>query len=206
MTWDGLSSWALDFFSPLILILGGILALEIASLYLKEKDSKKYRICEISGAVLGVVIVILAAMGGFNARGYASCIVVLGAFTLIIRPFRNINIAVAAGLLVMLIMYILLGTLDGKSWFGLDLSDLSSGWTRFLLAFIIGALVFSMLNFAQEAMKMLGTFLNYWPVLCFIGALCIIEGLCMWYGFGSLTDLIRGDRWEDCLVAPYLVH
>ena len=191
-----LPSWVVDYLSPIVLILGGVIALAIVAMYLKDKESGKYKLTVALGFLMGVLIVILSVVEGYKAETYTLILIIIAAFTFIIRPFREIHVAVIVGLMVMIIVYILLAKLDGYMLFdSIDLSVLASGWPRIIIAFIAGAIVFGLLNFAEALVKLFGAILNFWPVLLILGLICIAEGCCMILGYGSIFNLINGKEW-----------
>jgi len=190
-----LPSWFFEYLSPIVLLIGGFLALLIVAMYLKDKDSAKYKFMVLLGFVFGVAIILLAVFEGFHAQRYTLILIALGAFTLIIRPFRDLQIAVIIGLCVMAIVYIALGNLDGANVAGIDLSVLATGWPRIIIAFIAGAIVFGLLRFAEAIVKLFGTILNWWPVLLILGLVCIAEACCQIMGYGSIFDYIKNIPW-----------
>ena len=71
-----------------------------------------------------------------------------------------------------------------------DMTFLSEGWPRLIVAFLIGALVYMVLNFAEALVKLVGKVLNWWPLLLVLGLVCIAEAVCMLMGYGSISDYI----------------
>jgi len=188
-----LPAWVTDYLAPIVLLIGGLMALLIVSMYLKDKDSGKYKATVALGFVVGVAIVILAVVEGFKTELYTTILIAIAAFTLIIRPFRELHIAVVIGIMVMVIVYLLLGGLSGNEY----LNMLSEGWPRIIVAFVAGAIVFSMLHFAEAIVKLFGGIFNFWPILFILGLLCIAEACCIYLGYGSIFDYIRQIKWED---------
>ena len=76
-----LPEWVTGYLSPIVLLLGGIVALLIVATYLKDKDSMKYKAMVGVGAVLGVLIVILAVIEGYPVRNHTLILIALAAFT-----------------------------------------------------------------------------------------------------------------------------
>ncbi len=192
-----LPDWVVTYLSPIVLLLGGVMALVIVAMYLKDKESSGYKICVLLGALLGVAIVVLAVVEGFKAQTYTLVLIALAAFALIIRPVREVHIAVIIGLLVMAIVYLLLANLNGYVIAGIDLTVLSQGWPRIIVSFVAGAIVYGLLNFAEAIVKLLGTILNFWPVLLILGLLCIGEACCIYLGYGSIFDYINNIPWKS---------
>ncbi len=193
-----LPSWVMEYLSPIVLIVGGVLALLIVAMYLKDKESGKYKATVLLGFLVGVLIVVLAVIEGYNAQKYTMVLISVAAFTLIIRPFREIHIAVIVGLMVMVIVYFALGQLEGYQLAdNIDLSFLASGWPRIIVAFVAGAIVFGLLNFAEALVKVFGTILNFWPILLILGLVCLAEGCCQIMGYGSIFDYINNVKWDE---------
>ena len=202
-----LPSWVVDYLAPIILILGGIVALVIVAMYLKDKESGKYKACVLLGLLMGILIVVLAVVEGYHAQKYTTILIAIAAFTLIIRPFREIHVAVIIGFLFMALVYIGLGGLDGYILFNnIDLTPLASGWPRIIIAFIAGAIVFGLLNFAEALVKAFGKLFNAWPVLMVLGVLCILEGCCIAMGYGSIFDYINNVKWDEIVPSSVITE
>ena len=71
-----------------------------------------------------------------------------------------------------------------------DVSFLSENPVRIIVAFILGAVVYGLLNFAEALVKGVGKILNWWPLLLVLGLICIAEAAFMFMGYGSITDYI----------------
>jgi len=192
-----LPSWVIEYLSPIVLLLGGVMALIIVAMYLKDKESGKYKACVAIGTILGILIVVLAVLEGYHAQTYTKVLIALAAFALIIRPIREVHIAVIVGLLVMAVVYIALGSLNGQTLGDFDLTVLSQGWPRVIIAFVAGAIVFGLLNFAEAIVKLIGGILNFWPILLILGLLCIAEAACIYLGYGSIFDFINQIKWGE---------
>ena len=192
-----LPEWVTGYLAPIVLLLGGIVAMIIVATYLQDKDSTKYKVMVGIGFLMGILIVILSVIEGYQVRTYTLILIAIAAFTLIIRPIREVHIAVVIGLLVMVIVYILLGNLAGQQAAGMDLTVLAEGWPRIIIAFIAGAFIFGMLRFAEELVQLFGKLLNFWPILLILGVLCIAEACCIYLGYGSIFDYINQIKWSD---------
>jgi hypothetical protein len=168
------------------LAIGGILAIFIAILYVRDKDSAKYKLIMLLGAIYGAFMAFIA----FHTYGTfvitTSIIMIVASFTLIIRPFKELHFALLIALMAMVIVYVLLGNLEGSK-----LEVLSDGWYRIGLAFFCGALVYMMLHMVEAVVKMIGKILNAWPLLMILGLICIVEAALVLNGYGSVYDLIR---------------
>ena len=181
-----LTTWASDNLPQLILLIGGLLAVCIAITYVKNKDSMKYKALMLLGLLFGVFMAVEAVTSYGDWMQVTSIFVAIAAFTLIIRPFRDVHIAAIIGLLVMVIAYIWLGGLTEVS--GCDISFLAENPVRVIVAFLIGAVVYGLLNFAESIVKIFGKLFNWWPFLFIIGCICIAEAVFMFMGYGSITD------------------
>jgi peptidoglycan/LPS O-acetylase OafA/YrhL len=170
----------------LTLLIGGLLAILIAIFYVKSRDSAKYKLLMLIGTIFGVFMAFIA----FNTYGElfiaTSVIMIIAAFTLIIRPFKEIHFALLIALMVMCIIYMLLGGLEGT-----QLEILSEGWYRVGVAFFCGAMVYMMLHMVESIVKMIAKILNAWPILFILGMICVIEAVMVFTGNGSVYDLIR---------------
>ena len=187
-----ITSWIDGNIAVLILLIGGILSVAIAVAYASNKDSWKYKVLMILGLVFGVVMAYEATISYGHWRMITSIIVAIAAFALIIRPFRDVHVAAILSLFVMVIIYIAMGALEGVIILDhIDLTMLSEGWPRIIVAFIAGALVYMITNFAEELVKIFGKFLNFWPVLLVLGVICVIEAVMMYLGYGSIIDYVE---------------
>ena len=172
----------------LTLLIGGMLAVLIAFYYLKRKDSSYYKPLMFVGMLFGIYMAIVA----FNTYGVthwylSTCIIMaVASFTLIIRPFKEVHFAVLIALLVMCIVYILLGGLEGTA-----LDILASGWPRIGLAVFCGIMVYSLLHMVESIVKVMGKILNAWPVLLILGLVCIAEAVMVLMDYGSVYDFVQ---------------
>ena len=169
----------------IFLLLVGILALLIVFTYLKDKDSSAYRITMLIGVIFGVIMVVLCVATPMKTAVGTTLVVAIGCFALIIRPFRDVHFAVIIALLAMVAAYILLGSVTAEPF-----DVLNNGWPRILVAFVIGSIVYMMLNFLQALVLGTAKVLNAWPVLAVVGIICIIEAICVFTGHDSVYDTI----------------
>ena len=184
-----ITTWIADNLPETLLLIGGILAMVIAITYVKDKDSGKYKLMTALGFIFGVVMAFEAMSFYGQWQMVTSIIISLAAFTLIIRPFREVHFAIILALLVMALVYIAMGGLAGVMLFdSIDLTFLSEGWPRIIVAFLAGAVIYMVFNFAEAIVKLFGKILNWWPLLLLLGLFCIAEGACMLMGYGSITD------------------
>ena len=187
-----ITSWIDANLPETILLIGGLLAILIAVFYVKDKGSWKYK----GTMVLGFLFGLLMAVGAITTYGewrlVTSIFVAVAAFALIIRPFREVHFAIILSFFVMVIIYIAMGQFNGYMLFDqFDLTVLSEGWPRIIVAFIAGAFVYMITNFAEGLVKMFGKLLNFWPVLLILGLVCIVEAVLMLTGNGSIVDYIQ---------------
>jgi len=168
------------------LAVGGIFAILITIFYLKAEDTVKYKLFMLIGAIFGVFMAFIA----FNTYGTfvitTSIIMAVAAFTLIIRPFKDVHFALLIALLVMGVVYMLLAGLEGTK-----LEILSEGWYRVGVAFFCGSMVYMMLHMVESIVKIAGKILNAWPLLFILGIICVVEAVMIFGGHGSVYDLIR---------------
>jgi hypothetical protein len=171
-----------------VLMIGGLLAVIIAYAYLKDHKSAKYKLLMLVGMIFGVFMAVIA----FNTYGVTdmalttSVIMVVAAFTLVIRPFKEVHFAVLLALMTMAIAYVLLGGLAGTS-----LSVLSEGWWRVGIAVVCGVLVYSLMHMLESIVKFAGKLMNAWPILFILGAVCILEATMVFMGHGSVYEYVQ---------------
>lgn len=192
MDTSDISAWVGNHLPETLLLMGGIVALLIVMTYLKDKDSKKYKLMVFLGLVFGVVMAYeaISAFGSWST--FTAVIILIAAFALIIRPFRDVHFAVIISALVMCIIYVALAGLNGFVLAGdMDLTFLSTGWPRVIVAFLGGAVVYMVLNFAEALVKMVGKLLNWWPLLLVLSLICIAEAVLMLTGNGSVGNYIH---------------
>lgn len=192
MDGNDISQYVMDNLPQVILLVGGVLAISIALTYVKDRDSWKYKILTAIGLIFGIMMAVVAVEKYGEWRLSTAVIIAVAAFTLIIRPFRQVHFAAILALLVMVVVYMALG---GVSTVGdIDISFLAENPARAIVAFIIGALVYAMFNFAEAIVKMFGKALNCWPLLFVLGCVCIVEAVLMFTGNGSIADYISTNR------------
>ena len=156
-----------------ILLIGGLIALLIIYTYLKDENSNKYRVCMVLGVIFGVLMIFMAASGYARWHMFTSIVIVIMGFTMLVRPFRKVEFAVIIGLIVIIVMYILLGSLASVQY----ISFLASGWPRIIVAFVVGAIVYMIANFAEKLVMLFGKLFNWWPFLAVLALLCIAEAV-----------------------------
>lgn len=172
-----------------ILIIGGLLSICIAVSYAADKDSWRYKLFTALGFIIGIIMAFTAYTRHGDWKSVTVIFVSVVSFALIIRPLREVHFSVILALLVMGIIYTLMGDLSGNIG-SFDLSTLSTGYPRIIVAFIAGAFVYMILHFAEAIVLGVGKVMNWWPILFILGLVCIIEGVLMLSGYGSITDYI----------------
>jgi hypothetical protein len=173
----------------IVLVIGGLIAIFIVYLYLKDDGSAKYKFTVFLGLVAGVAMIYIAAVNWSGLALATAIIVAVGGFALIIRPFREVHFSAILALFVMVVVYILLGELDGTMIYSIDISFLASGYVRIAIALVAGAIVYMITNFIEEIIKLFGKILNWWPFLLMIGLLCMAEGIMVFLGYGSVYEI-----------------
>ena len=171
----------------IILLIGGLIALLLVRAYLKDGASSRYKAWMALGVIFGVVMILLSISSYADWEMNVSVVIIITGFTLIIRPFRDVHFAAIGALLVMALVYIFLGGMAGT-----QLDFIAQGWPRVIGAFAIGAFAYMIMNFVEAIIKLFGKLLNWWPFLLVLGLICIVEAILMFFGYGSLYDLISG--------------
>lgn len=187
-----ITSWIDANLPETILMVGGILAVLVAYTYFKDKESWKYKGAMVLGFLFGLLMAIEAITTYGEWRLATSIFVAVAAFALIIRPFREVHFAIILSFLVMVIIYIAMAQFQGYMLFDqFDLTPISEGLPRLLVAFVAGSFVYMVTNFAEGIVMMFGKFLNFWPILFILGVVCIVESVLMLSGNGSIVDYIQ---------------
>lgn len=186
-----IASWIEMHLPETMLFVGGILAILIVICYVRDKDSLKYKFTMFLGLIFGVIMLYEAMTMYGEWRMVTSVIVAVAGFALVIRPFREVHFAVIFALMVMVLVYIAFGGFEGYMLFdSIDMTFLSDGWPRIIAAFLCGAVVYMVLNFAEAIVKLFGKVLNWWPLLLVLGIICVLEAGFMYMGYGSIMDYI----------------
>lgn len=186
-----ITSWIDANLPETMLFIGGLLALLIVISYVKNDESWTYRFMMFLGVIFGVIMLYEAVTMYGTWRMATSLFVTIAGFALVIRPFREVHFAVIFALMVMVLVYIGLGGLNGYMLFdSFDLTFLSEGWPRIIAAFLCGAVVYMIFNFVEAIVKLFGKVLNWWPLLMVLGIVCIVESAFMFLGYGSILDYI----------------
>jgi len=184
MDTSSITDYVTEHIPEFVLLVGGLIALMIVITYVKNESSKKYKLFMALGFIFGIGMIVLCISSYAEWPWFASVVIAVAGFTMVIRPFRNISFAAVLAILIMVLAYIFLGELDGTL-----LEFMASGWPRIIIAFILGAIAFMITNFAESIIKLFGKLFNWWPLLLVLGLVCITEAIMMLAGYGSLYDL-----------------
>lgn len=186
MNADSVTDYIYGHVPELVLLIGGLMALLIVYTYLKDKDSRSYKACMYLGAILGALMIILSVSSYASWAIFTAIVIAITGFTLIIRPFREVQFAVILAIFVMVLAYIFLGGLTGTA-----IDIVAAGWPRIICTFLIGALVYMVANFAEKVIMAFGKLFNWWPLLLVLSLVCIVEAVLMLGGYGSIYDLFN---------------
>lgn len=179
-------NYVLDHIPEIILILGSIIALLVVYTYRKNELSGKYKGMLALGVIFGAVMIVLTVSSYASWNIFTAVIIAIMGFALVIRPFREVHFAIIIALMVMVVVYVMLGgTADIEG-----LEALSEGWPRVIVAFVVGALVYMVANFAEKLIMLFGKLFNWWPFLALLAVICLVEAVCLLAGYGSVYDLI----------------
>ncbi|MBR6203732.1 MAG: hypothetical protein IKQ60_01520 [Candidatus Methanomethylophilaceae archaeon] len=200
METEQIVGWISDNLPQTILLVGGLIAMCVAIAYAKDKDGGKYKALMAVGFLFGVAMLYEALTMHATWRSVTSILIALTAFTLLIRPFRDVNFSIIAAIMIMAFVYIWLASFDGATLFGqVDLTPLSQGWARLIISFVAGAIVYGICRFAEAIVKFFGKLLNCWPILFVLGIVCIAEAGLMFLGYGSIFDYLDLSKAKDVL-------
>ena len=179
-----------EYYVPeVILLIGGLIALLIVYTYIKDNSSKKYKLFIVLGVIFGALMILLSISSFTEWKLFPAVLIVITGFTLVIRPFRDVHFAVIGALLVMVLAYIFIGSLTGTA-----LEFLTEQWPRIIVAFVLGAITYMILHFAEAIVKLFGKLFNWWPFLLLLALVCIVEAALMFLGYGSLYDFVTGGK------------
>lgn len=180
---DGILQSVKDNLPETLLIAAGLMAIFIAVTYFRDKESFLYKFFMVVGVVLGAFVIYESVTVGNEWHEFTRAVIAVAGFALVIRPFRNVDFAIVLGIIAMVIAYIYLGGLTG------DFEALSTGTPRIALAVVAGAFAYMVFNYVQKIAMMVGKLLNWWPFLFILGVICVVEGILMLTGNGSLIDI-----------------
>ena len=169
----------------ILLVVAGILALLIVHEYRKDKESGLYVVLQLLGVLAGLAMIVVTATNYTHWSFLDSVLIIIAGFALVIRPFRDVDFAILISVVIMIVAYVYLGGLTG------DFATLGQGYYRIGIAIVAGAFVYMILHFIDAVAKMIGKFLNLWPVLFVLGLICLIEGIMIMAGGDTLIDYIE---------------
>ncbi len=169
----------------IMLIVGGLISFLLVHLYRQDKDSGSYKGAMLLGVLVGAVMIVFAATSYSDWPFFDSVLIIIAGFALVIRPFRDTDLAIIVAVIVMIVAYVYLGQLTG------DFEALSTGYPRIILAVVVGAFVYMILHFLTKIAQLIGKLLNMWPVLFILGCICLVEGALIIAGGKTLYDYIQ---------------
>ncbi len=192
LSWDSVvDALNTNHIPEIFLLLMGITALAIVWYYKADKESTLYKVLVIAGVVMGafMVYVALAVETGWD-KG-TLYILTLASFTLIVRPFKDVNIAAIIGLIVAIWVYLLLpdAVADIQPPFDF-IKPIGDGVPRIIVSIVAGGFVYMVLQFIQAVVMLFGKIFNAWPFLMIIGIWCIVESIALLAGHTSTWDWI----------------
>lgn len=175
----------------ILLILMGVIALVIVAKYRDDKESGTYKLLMILGVAIAVFMIYVAVAIDTGWSKGTLIILTVACFTLIVRPIKDVNIAVIIGLIIAVWVYLILPGLvaDVQAPFEF-IKAIGEGIPRLIVAIVAGAFVYTVLQFLQAVVMLFGKILNAWPFLAIIGIWCIVEGIFLIMGYASTYDFI----------------
>ncbi len=185
-TWDTVVDFLNQNNVPEIaLAIMGILAIAIVFAYRSNDEGTLYRVLVLLGLIFAIFMIYIAVAINTGWEVGTLIVVTLACFTLVIRPFRDLNFSLILSIVLAVWVYIFLGGLTG------DLAILATGWPRIIVAVVAGSLVYMLTRFIQDVAQLFGKLLNAWPLLFVLGVLCIAEAAMLYMGYNSIIDYIR---------------
>ena len=184
--------------AEVILLAAGLISLLLVIASRKDKESGKYKALMVLGFLIGIAVVAAGALYYKEWSTFDAALIFIAAFALVIRPFRKVEIAIIAAVIVMIATYLYLGTLTG------DWAVLAEGYPRIIVAVVAGAFVYMVLNFVEKLADLLGKFLNLWPVLAVLGIICLVEAVLLIVNGTSLFDYIEKYCAGEALIAAFM--
>ena len=169
----------------ILLIVGGVVSILMVHLYRKDKDAGSYKAMLVLGFIVGLAMIIVAATNYSSWPFFDSVLIIIAGFTLVIRPFRDTDLAILVAAVVMVVTYVYLGTLTG------DFAVLAESPYRIIVSLVAGAFVYMLLNYIEKLAMMIGKILNLWPILLILGLICIAEAALIIIGGNTLFEYIQ---------------
>jgi hypothetical protein len=161
---------------PLILILGGIVAIsKLLTLFVKGSAGKVLKGLGVFGVFIGILLFVTGAVVLVTQPGIVDVwvLLVFTGLALVLRPLSKVPVSALFGLVAglvctgLLYLYLPLPTM---------VLGISSFWI-YLAAFLVPALiVYLIFKFIEDLARLFGLILGSIPVLTVLGLLCILEG------------------------------
>jgi len=175
----------------ILLLVMGVVALAIVIGYREDKDSALYKVLVLIGVLTGAFLVYVAMAVDTGWSKGTLIVLTVAAFTLIVRPIKDVNIAAVIGLIVAVWVYLMLPDLVADIQEPFDfIKVIGDGVPRIIVSIFAGAMVFMVLQFIQALVMLFGKIFNAWPFLLIIGIWCIVEAVFLLMGYNSTYDYI----------------
>ena len=184
--------------AEVLLIAAGLVSILIVMTYRKDKDSGSYKGAMVLGVICGAALIAIGAMHYQEWTAFDMALIFIAGFAMVIRPFRKVEIAIIAAIVVMIALYYYLGTMTG------DFAVLAEGTPRIIVAVVGGAFVYMILNFVEKIADLIGLILNLWPVLLILGIICIAEGALIIATGSSIFDYVEKYTAGEAIIASLL--
>ena len=173
-----------------ILLACGILVLWMLHEYRQDDESGMYKLALVICFLAGIFTLVMTITGDVKWTSFTTILTILMAFTIIMRPFKEVNFAIVISVFVMLVIFLYLGKLATSD---IELlRSIATGWGRVIVAFILGAVCYMVLNFFNAIVMGLAKLFNWLPFAAFIAILCIAEGLSILFMGHSIWYYIVG--------------
>ena len=186
-TWDSVVEFLNQNNVPeTMLLVLGLVAIAMVIAYRSDKEGFLYKILVLIGVIAGAFMIYVALTVETGWTTATMIVITIASFTLIIRPFKDVNFALILSMMVMAIVYVWLGNLTG------DLAAIATGWPRLIVAVAAGAILYMLTGYVQAVVQLFGKILNAWPFLFIIGVYCVIEAVFLLAGMGTVYQYIQG--------------
>jgi len=160
---------------PYILILGGI----VAASWLFERTVKPLswivKIASFFGFIIGIVLIVTAAVVWSTERWdpYTQYLLIATGLALILKPIKDIPWAALIALLIG-------GLCAGYVYLFFPLPEtvlgISSTWIYVAIFFVPTLLVYMLFKFIEDLLRLVGVILASRPVSIILGLICIVQG------------------------------
>jgi hypothetical protein len=160
---------------PYILILGGI----VAASWLFERTVKPLswivKIASFFGFIIGIILIITAAVIWSTERWdpYTQYLLIAAGLALILKPIKDIPWAALIGLLIG-------GLCAGYVYLFFPLPEtvlgISSTLIYLAIFFVPALLVYMLFKFIEDLLRLVGVILASRPVSIILGLICIVQG------------------------------